>query len=270
MKMFLYILSTCLLQIISANTVIHGKITPFLNQSSEGVYRFKGWARDGLSFHSYWYQDDPQQKLALGIGKRGQDLQAHFWFFKTNAYELVPKDATNQSKGYKCVEFVDFNYTMEIQGYDHNYLKSMGRFELYEKNETFKAELYMGTALDGVGPLSCVAVIDERDGTYAKLFTVQNIGGASFSEYYLYPRNDSIPAARHFDLPDECKSEAKPQKEYFFKKFNMKGERIDKPKCPECEKCKTCPAEKDCSSAGHIRQAFVFVVLPFLLSFMTV
>lgn len=89
-----------------ANPVIPGLVTPYLNQSSEGVYRFKGGSTNNMQFYSYWYQDNAQKRLALGIGERNKDLQAHFWFLDNVAYELTPKDSTDQSKGYKCERFI--------------------------------------------------------------------------------------------------------------------------------------------------------------------
>jgi len=196
----------------------YGTLNPYFNQTSWGYMRRVKGSTEQFRLPSIWMQDDVNKRARVDLGKRGTPgFVAEFYFFEEFLIEVRPL------KGGKleCKKIPDFNYTMEMSTYGEPNFGLLGR-HIMQEFEGVSADVYMGRAIDGNGPLNCLFYCDSETCTKFLGFTIVGVSNQfSYLEYWFGSNlTTTIPSAEWFDLPSECDN---PEIELYFDKYNFDG-----------------------------------------------
>jgi len=218
-----------------------------------------------ISFTSKWMQYDTNKTLFISIGN--EDLGDpvcinHFLFVEDKHYVLSFGSSDCVPTHCECV--TGYGYQEEIAHYNSSYLAYVGRSYSYKYQR--EVDVYTGTALDGVGPLSIFMYIGTNDGAYVALNTVNtDVTGLSptqqyYNEYFYNDVNMTIPDAKYFEIPQLCLDQEKNHgcEPY---PFYANGTRIP----DDSETTTGSTTDSDSSDSSHLISTFCQLFLVFAL-----
>jgi len=162
-----------------------------------------------VSLTSRWMQYDPNETLYITVGNEdlGDPLCInHFWFVPNKHYVLNFGESDCTPTTCECIS--GYGYQEEVEHYNSTYLGYVGRSYSYKYGR--EVDVYSGTALDGVGPLTLMMYIGTNDSAYVALNTINTkVTGLSassqyYNEYFYNNVNMTVPDAKYFVIPDLC------------------------------------------------------------------